>query len=173
MSAPIVLAEFRDPDTLVEAARRARAAGLKGLDAYTPFAVEGLSDALALEAPRLRPAMLGAAALGAGFVYLMCWYSGVIDYPLNLGARPLHAWPVFLVLAFEAGILAATFTGIAGFFIGTGLPRLNHPVFAARDFDRASQDRFFLSVSDEAADAERLRALLDGLGPISIRAVQP
>jgi len=173
MTAPLILAEFRDPDTLIAAARRAREAGLGPLDAHTPFAVEGLAEALALEAPPLRAIMLGAGLAGAALAYLLCWYGGVIDYPLNLGARPLHAWPIFVILAFEGGILAATLAGIAAFFATTGLPRLNHPVFAARDFDRASQDRFFLAVADPAADVERLAALLDGLGPLSVREVAP
>ncbi|MDB5413276.1 MAG: hypothetical protein JWR10_1611 [Rubritepida sp.] len=173
MTAPLILAEFRDPDTLVQAARRAREAGLGPLDAHTPFAVEGLAEALALETPPLRRAMLAAGLAGAAFAYLLCWYSGVIDFPLNFGARPLHAWPIFLILAFEGGILCATLAGIAGFFVTTGLPRLHHPVFDGRGFDRASQDRFFLAVADPAADVERLSALLDGLGPLSVREVTP
>ncbi|MFT8244728.1 DUF3341 domain-containing protein [Roseomonas sp. BN140053] len=168
---PLVLAEFRDPDTLIAAARRAREAGLRGLDAHTPFAVEGLAAALDLPTPPLRRIMLLAGLAAAGFVYALCWYSAVIDYPLVLGSRPLHSWPVFLVLSFEAGVLGATLAGIAGLFVSAGLPRLNHPVFDGRGFDRASQDRFFLAVSDPEADPARLEAILDGLAPLSVRAV--
>nr|WP_282572221.1 quinol:electron acceptor oxidoreductase subunit ActD [Roseomonas acroporae] len=171
--APPILAEFRDPLTLIDAAHRAREAGLRGLDAHTPFAVAGLAEALALPTPRVRPAMLAGGLLAAAFVYALCWYSAVLDYPLVLGGRPLHGWQVFLVLTFEAGILGATFTGVAWFLVAAGLPRLNHPVFDARDIGRASQDRFFLAVADPAADEARLAALLDGLGPLSIRRVAP
>jgi hypothetical protein len=171
MTAPLLLAEFRDPNTLVTAARRAQEAGLRNLDAHTPFAVEGLAEALALPPSRLRPLMLLAGLAAAAFTYALCWYSAVVDYPFNTGGRPLHTWQVFLVLSFEAGILAAALTGFIGFFVANGLPRLHDPIFAAPDFERASQDRFFLSVADPEADETRLAALLDGLGPLSIRAV--
>lgn len=172
MTAPLLLVEFRDPDTLLAAARRAREAGLRELDAHTPFAVDGLPEALGLEGSRLRPVMLLAGLAAAGFTYALCWYGGVVSYPFNTGGRPLHTWQVFLVLCFEAGILVAALAGFIGFFVANGLPRLHDRVFAARDFERASQDRFFLSVADAGTDEDRLAALLDGLGPVSVRAVK-
>jgi ActD protein len=166
-----LLAEFRDPGALVRAARRAREAGLRGLDAHTPFAVEGLAEALALPKPRIRVAMFVGGLAGAAFVYALCWYSAVLSYPLVLGGRPLHTWQIFLVLTFEAGVLSATLTGVAAFFLATRLPRLNHPVFEGQDFVRASQDRFFLAVGDPDADAASLSALLEGLSPVEVRPV--
>lgn len=171
---PLLVAEFRDPDTLLEAARRARAAGMRGLDAHTPFTVEGLTEALGLpRRTRLHMVMLLAGLAGAAFVYWLQWYSAVHAYPIDSGGRPLHSWPVFLVPTFEAGILSATLAGIAAFLIETRLPRLNHPVFEAPDFARASQDRFFLAVADPKVDAARLAALLDGLGPVEVREAGP
>jgi hypothetical protein len=170
-AAPLLLAEFRDPAALLDAARRARRAGLRELDAHTPFPVEGLPEALALPEPSLRLPMLLAGLLAAALVFAMCWYSAVVDYPLNLGGRPLNSWQVFLVLAFEAGILCATLAGVLGFFWRAGLPRLHHPVFAAPGFERASQDRFFLSVADPEADAARLMALLEGIDVLSVQPV--
>jgi hypothetical protein len=171
VTARVLLAEFRDPASLVAAARRAREAGLRGLDAHTPFAVEGLAEALALPKPRIRIAMLIGGLTGAIIVYAMCWYSAVLSYPLVLGGRPLHTWQIFLVLTFEATVLGATLTGVAAFFITTRLPLLHHPIFEGRDFGRASQDRFFLAVADDSADERTLAALLDGLGPVQVRPV--
>jgi len=168
----LLLAEFRDPETLLDAARRVREAGFKGLDAHTPFPVEGLAEALGFRPTRIRPAMLVGGLLSGAFAYWLQWYSAVLDYPINSGGRPLHSWPVFLVPTFEATVLGATLTGIVAFLISTGLPRLHHPAFAARGFERASQDRFFLSVADPHVDAARLAALLDGLGPLSLREVR-
>jgi hypothetical protein len=167
----MLLAEFRDPETLLSAARRVRDSGLRDLDAFTPFAVEGLPEALALPRPWLRQIMLTVGLTVAIAVFIMCWYSAVFDFPLNSGGRPLNSWPVFLVLTFEAGVLAGGLTGFVGFLISCGLPRLNHPVFDARNIERASQDRFFLAVGDPSADVERLSALLDGLGPLSVQEV--
>ncbi|MBX6741118.1 MAG: DUF3341 domain-containing protein [Acetobacteraceae bacterium] len=165
----MLLAEFRDPETLLSAVRRVRNAGLRDLDAFTPFAVEGLPEALALPRPWLRQIMLGIALAVALGVFIMCWYSSVFGFSLNSGGRPLNSWPVFLVLTFEAAVLAGGLAGFVGFLISCGLPRLNHPIFDARDFDRASQDRFFLAVGDPDAKAAQFAALLDGLGPLSIR----
>ena len=168
----LLLAEFADPETLLVAARRAREAGMTGLDAHVPFAIEGLGEALGLGPTRIRPAMLIGGLVSGAFVYWLQWYSAVLDYPINSGGRPLHSWPVFLVPTFEATVLGATLTGIVAFLVVTGLPRLHHPAFAARGFERASHDRFFLAVSDPEVDAARLAALLDGLGPLSLRAVE-
>jgi len=167
----LLLAEFATPETLLAAARRARDAEMTGLDAHTPFPVEGLAEALGLGPTRLRLAMLLGGIGGGILSYAMQWYSAVIDYPLNAGGRPLHSWPAFLVPAFEGTVFGAALTGIVGFLIATGLPRLHHPVFAAHGFGRASQDRFFLSVADPAVDAPRLAALLDGLGPLALREI--
>ena len=89
MSRGLLLAEFRDPETLLDAARRARDAGLRGLDAHTPFAVEGLTEALGLGPTRIRRAMLIGGVLSGAFTYWLQWYSAVVDYPINSGGRPL------------------------------------------------------------------------------------
>lgn len=168
---PLLLAEFEDPATLLDAARRARDAGWRGLDAHVPFAVGGLAEALGLPPSRLRTAMLAGGVVAGIAAYALQWYSAVYDYPLNLGGRPLHSWPAFLVPAFEAVVLGAVLAGVVGFLVTCGLPQLHHPAFAAHGFHRASQDRFFLAVADPAVDAARLAAMLDGLAPLSIREV--
>ncbi len=170
---PLLLAEFGDPDALLAAARRAREAGLRGLDAHTPFPVDGLPDALGLPPNRLRLHMLLAGLAGAAFTYALCWYSAVVAYRFDAGGRPANSWQTFLVVSFEVGILAAAVAGFVGFLAAAGLPRLHDRIFAAPGFDRASQDRFFLSVADPDTDPVRLAALLDGLGPLSVQAVAP
>ena len=173
MSGTLLIAEFRDPNTLAAAARRAREAGLRNLDAHTPFAVPGLPEALGLPPSRLRLVMLLVGLGAAAVTYALCWYGAVVSYPLNSGGRPSHSWQTFLVLSFEAAILAAALTGFVGFFVANRLPRLHDQVFGIPGFERASQDRFFLSVADPAADERRLSDLLDGLGLVSVQAVQP
>jgi len=169
----LLLAEFATAGQLLEAGRRARHAGLARLDAHTPFPVEGLAEALDLPTPPLRPAMLAAGLLGAALAFGLCFTSAVFDYPIDSGGRPLNSWPVFLVLSFEGGILAATLLGVAGFFLATGLPRLHHPVFEALAIARASQDRFFLSVQDDGVDAAALTTMLEGVETLSIQVVAP
>jgi hypothetical protein len=169
----LVLAEFADPETLVAAVRRSKQAGLRGLDAHVPFAVEELPEALGLGTTRIGLVMLAGGFVGAGIAFWLQRWTAVVDYPFISGGRPFFSWQVFVMPTFEAGILFATFAGIVAFLVATGLPQLNHPVFDAHGFDRASQDRFFLAVADPHADGARVAALLDGLAPLSIREVVP
>jgi len=168
----LLLAEFCDPEALLEAARRARAAGMVQLDAHTPFKVEGMEEALGLAAPAARSVMLLAGLAMAALAFGLQWYSAVVDYPLNLGGRPLNSWQAFVIPSFEVGVLAAGFAGVVSFLYGSGLPRPHHPIFAARGFERASQDRFFLSVGDPGAGLAQLRDALDGLGPLSLQELE-
>ncbi len=96
------------------------------------------------------------------------------DYPINVGGRPLYALSAFMVVCFELTVLFAALTPAIGMLVLNGLPRLNHPVFAAPAFYRASRDRFFLCVlaSDAQFDAERTRQFLRGLEPNSIELVE-
>lgn len=175
-SAPAMIAEFGTPERLLAAIRRVRDAGHRELDAFAPFAVEGLSDALRLRPTRIRIAMAAGAVLGAGGAYLLEWLSAVVLYPLNTGGRPFHSWPVFTLVPFEVGVLAAAIAGLLAFLWSCGLPRLHHPHFAVPGFERASQDRFFLLVADAGrSDAERRRLhdLLESVGAASIRDLPP
>ena len=176
MTAPAMPAEFGTPERLLAAIRRVRDAGYRELDAFAPFAVDGLSEALRLRPTRVRLAMAAGAVLGGGGAYLVEWLSAVVLYPLNTGGRPFHSWPVFTLVPFEVGVLAAALAGFVAFLWSCGLPRLHHPLFAAPGFERASQDRFFLLVGGAPrSDAERrqLHNLMESVGAASIRELPP
>ena len=158
-----VLAEFATPERLLEAARKARAAGYAHLEAYSPFPIEGLA-----EATGMRRNWVPAIVLGGGFVgciggYFMQWYSAVISYPINSGGRPAHSWPLFIPVTFELTVLIAALAAFAGMLFLNGLPRLTHPVFNVREFDLASRNRFFLCLR-----ADDAHGFLRGLDPIGI-----
>lgn len=163
-----LLAEFTTADALLNAARRAHAAGYAHPEAYAPFAIEGLPQALGFTPSRV-PTMtfLGGLVGGAG-AYAMQWYSATMDYPLNIGGRPLHSWPMFVPVTFEMTVLGAALAALATFLIGSRLPRLHHPIFSAPDFDLASRDRFFLCLrsDDPAFDVGTAAALLDSFAPL-------
>jgi hypothetical protein len=150
--APIygLIAEFKDGAALVSAASRATAEGYRNVDAYSPFPVPGLSEALAFRSDRVPLiTLLGGIAGGIG-IYFLQWYTAVIDYPINSGGRPLHSWPAFIPATFECTVLGAALAAFFGLLLLNGLPRLHHPIFNAADFDLATRNRFFLCV--EAAD---------------------
>jgi hypothetical protein len=164
-----VLAEFRTADALLEATTRAREARVGPLEAYTPFPVEGLSEALGFEKNHVPLyTLLGGLAGGIG-TYFMQWYAAVISYPLNIGGRPLHSWPAFIPPTFEITVLGAAFAAVIGMLIANGLPRLRHPLFDVPDFDLATRNRFFLCI--RTSDASAARAFLAGLDPLLVREV--
>jgi Protein of unknown function (DUF3341) len=171
-----MVAEFANADTVIAAARRLRLNGFDRIDAYTPFPVEGLDRVLH---PSRRPwipilVFFGALA-GACYSYFLQYWAAVIDYPLDIGGRPYNSWPAFTVSSFEITVLFGVATAFFALLLFCRLPRLYHPVFNAPDFDRASEDHFFLCVeaSDPRFDAERLRGLFGHYDPVRISLVAP
>lgn len=173
MSAPptlyALLGEFAEPERLVDAVRQCRTR-YTHVDAYAPYAVEGLAEAIGFEKNRVPLVTLLGGLVGAVGIYALQWYSAVLDYPINAGGRPLDSWPVFVIPTFELAVLGAAVAGFVGMLVLNGLPRLNHPVFNAKDFDLASRNRFFVSVraSDPAFDVAAVRRFLESLAPIRV-----
>jgi hypothetical protein len=144
------------------------------MDAYTPFPVEELNEALGLERTGVPAIVLIGGITGAALGYLMQYYIAVIDYPLNIGGRPLHSWPAFIPVTFELTILCAGLFAVLGMLALNGLPMPHHPVFNAPRFALASRDRFFLCI--EAADPKFERdntwRFLDRMEPRSVSEVE-
>ena len=165
-----VLAEFDTPERLCTAARAARDAGYRCLDAYTPFPVEGLCEALGVRPTRLPWLVFAGGVAGAVLAYSMQWYAAAIAYPINVGGRPYNSWPAFVPIAFEMAALGAALSGLFGMMIGNRWPRLDHPLFEVERFALASRERFFLCVEsrDPRFDRERVRELL---GPLAAEGV--
>jgi hypothetical protein len=162
------MAEYESAEALVTAAQAAHDAGYRRAEAYTPYPVEGLAEALGFRRSRI-PLLtfLGGVVGGAGGYFLQ-WYAAVQSYPEEIGARPLHSWPMFVPVTFEMAVLFAAFAAFFGVLAANGLPRLAHPVFDAPDFDLASRNRFFLFLrcDDPAFDEDRAAALLDATRPL-------
>lgn len=167
-----LLAEFDSPEALTAAAKKARAAGYRRLDAFTPFPVKGLAQILRLPRPKISWVGLIGGFSGGGFAFLMQCYTNY-DFPLNVGGRPLYPFSAFAVVMFELTILFSALFMIVGMLWQNGLPRLNHPVFAAPRFHRASKDRFFLCVGadDGKFDRDRTTGFLRELGASTVELV--
>jgi len=145
-----LMAEFDNPGDLVKAARAAREKGYRKLDAYSPFPIEELSDALHLHRNKLPLIVLCGGILGGLSGYLMQYYVTVIYFPLNIGGRPLNSWPAYIIITFELTILFAAISAVLGLLALCGLPTPYHPTFNIPRFALASRNRFFLCI--EAAD---------------------
>jgi Protein of unknown function (DUF3341) len=152
-----LMAEFDSVDALFAATRRARLAGYREMDAYTPYAVEGLAEELGEGKTRVPVVVLIGGLVGAGAGLLMQYWSMAVDYPFNAGGRPLNSWPAFIPIAFEMMILVASISAFLSMLFMNDLPRPHHPLFNVPQFARASQDRFFLCIeaTDPQFDAER------------------
>jgi len=165
-----LLAEFEAPEPLVRAARRVYAEGYRQVDAFTPFPPEELDEALEIRRTRLPWVFFLAGAAGAVGGFFMQWFATVIHYPFNVGGRPLNSWPVYIPVTFELTVLFAGVIGVIAMFARNGLPMLHHPLFAARRFERATQDGFFLAIeaADAKFDVETTTELLRSLAPTRI-----
>ncbi len=170
-----LLAEFKSAEELMQAAQKAREAGYRKMDAYAPFPVEGLPEAVGFKKPRLPMIVLIGGIVGGTVGFLMQYYASVIAYPLNIGGRPLNSWPSFIPITFELTILFAAFAAVLGMFALNGLPQPYHPVFNVPRFEAASRDRFFLCIesADEQYDPEATRRFLEALNPDGVFEVEP
>jgi len=164
-----IAAEFETHEQLVRAAEKAYAHGFRKMDGYAPFPVEGLAEALGKRNRLPLLVLCGGVAGGLGG-YFMEWFANVISYPINIGGRPLHSWPAFIPITFELTVLGAALSAFA-FSLGlSGLPRPYHPMFNLPEFERASQDRFFLCIEadDKRFQEESTRQFLESLAPVRI-----
>ncbi len=162
-----LVAEFGEPEHILAAAHAAREEGYTKMDAYTPFPVHDLDEAIGFKPTRLGWAVLIMGILGGAAGFFMQWYANVEFYPLNIGGKPLNSWPNFIVITFEMTVLSAAFTAGLFMLFLNGLPRPYHSIFNAPGFEGATRDKFFLCIEadDEAFDFDKTKSFLEGLTP--------
>lgn len=160
-----LMAEFHTAEALIEAAHKVHAAGFSQVDAYTPYPIEEVSHALGLHRSKLPLIVFGGGVTGAIAGYMLQYWSSVIEYPMNIGGRPYHSWPAFIIPTFEMTILFAALSAVLGMFALNGLPQPYHPVFNVPSFALASRDRYFLVIEarDAKFDLEETRRFLQDL----------
>lgn len=167
-----LLAEFDRPERLIEAVSRVREGGFRSVDAYSPYPVEGMKQALGLDENIIPWLTLAGGIAGAAIGFGMQLYTNY-DFPIEIGGRPIEAWQPFLLITFELTVLLAVLSTIFGMLVLNRLPRLHHPVFDIDRFQHASSDKFFLIIfgNDKKFDEEATRDFLRKLGPDHIHAV--
>jgi Protein of unknown function (DUF3341) len=168
-----IMAEFVSAQQLVHAAHRTHEAGYCKIDAYSPFPVEELADAIGFRKNNVALVTLIGAIIGGLSGYAMQYWIAVMAYPVNVGGRPYHSWPAFVVVTFEMTILFGAIAAVFGMLALNGLPMPYHPVFHVPRFALATKDRFFLIVfaSDPKYDVKSTRQFLESLEPRSISEV--
>lgn len=165
-----IAAEFTEADTLLAATQAAWDAGWRHLDAYSPFPIEGLAEAVGMARSVIPALTLAGGLAGALGAFALQTYATTYSYPFNVGGRPLFSWISYIPVTFELTVLGAAFAATFGMLALNGLPRLHHPIFNANDFLRASTDRFFLCIkaSDPNFDRQTILGFLAELRPEAI-----
>ena len=161
-----IMAEFEQPEQVVNAAKSAYAAGYRKMDAYSPLPVHGLSEALGFQYTRLPMIVLIGGILGCLGGFAFQYWVSVINYPVIIGGKPMNSWPSFIPVTFECTILFAALSAVFGMLALNGLPQPYHPVFNVDRFEHATRDRFFLCIEarDPKFDRAATRVFLEGLG---------
>jgi hypothetical protein len=168
-----LMAEFDNPSALVAATRAVREKGYRRIDAYSPFPIEELSEALHLHKNKLPLIVLCGGIFGGLLGYLMQYYVTVVYFPINIAGRPLHSWPAYIIITFELTILLASISAVLGLFALCGLPMPYHPTFNVPRFALASRNRFFLCIesTDPLFEHDATCQFLESLEPREVSEV--
>ncbi len=169
-----MMAEFADANDLLQAAQKTHAAGYRRLDAYSPFAIDGMDDALSLHSFKISYIVLGGAFVGMIVGFGMQYFAAVINYPVNVGGRPLDSVAAFLPITFELAVLVGAFAGLIAMLVLNGLPMPYHPVFNVPEFKEMTRGRFFLCIEarDPQFEAAATRQFLESLKAIKVSDVE-
>jgi hypothetical protein len=170
MSHVYVLGQFSTANALLDATRTLRERGKEDLETYSPYPVHGMEETLGTPKSRVPLLVLGGGLTGCTVGFLMQWWCNAVDYPINVGGRPLISLPSMVPICFELSILLGAFGAFFGLMMLMGLPRLHHPVFDADAFRSASVDHFWISFRTD--DVEKAQAELSGLGASEISVVE-
>jgi len=170
-----LMAEFADANSLMEAAHKTHAEGYRKMDAYSPIPIEGLSEAIGFHKTQLPLIVLIGGIIGCIGGFGLQYWTSAVDYPINVGGRPLFSWPSFIPITFETTVLCAAFAAVFGMLGLNGLPEPYHPVFNVGRFALASKDRFFLCIEarDPKFDRDKTWRFLETLQPREVSEVEP
>jgi hypothetical protein len=169
------MAEFSQPEPLLQAAKQAYAEGYRHMDAYAPMPVEGLAEAIGFRSNAVSRWVFGAGVVGASGGFFLMWWITVIANPHNVAGRPLNSWIAYIAITFECMVLLACFTAVISMLTLNGLPEPYHPVFNVPRFERASRDKFFLCIeaTDPKFDSRGTREFMEQLQAEEVMDVAP
>ncbi len=168
-----ILAEFRNPKELIDAAKVINDNGYRNYDTFSPFPIHGMDRAMSLKKSKLGWIVAGHGLAGLTGAFAMIYYMMVYDYPLNISGKSLMNIPAWIPVIFELTVLLSAFGAVFGMFFLNGLPKLNHPLFNSENFKKATDDGFFVCIEteDPQFDDEKVHQLLSGVGATNIEKI--
>ena len=169
-----IMAQFDTPAELLHACEAVSARGYVDCDAFTPFPVHGIDEALRIPGSKVPWVVLGGAVTGGSLALLMQWWMSAVDYPLRIAGKPFFSLPAFVPVIFELTILFSAFAAVFGMLGLNGLPKPYHPVFKHSNFARATDDKFFLIIeaTDPRYDEATCRKVLSEAGGKHVEVVE-
>ncbi|MFH1686235.1 MAG: DUF3341 domain-containing protein [bacterium] len=169
-----IVARFESPAALMKAAEALRDAGYTKFDCHSPFPIHGMDSAMGLRRSALGWVVGLAALIGTSFALWLQWWSSSIEYPLNISGKPFFSYQAYLPVTFALGVLLSAAAALFGMLALNGLPRWHHPVFASKQFERASDDGFFVSIEaeDPKFDARASKEMLRSIGGADVEELQ-
>jgi hypothetical protein len=168
----LILGEFSTSAKLLRAVRALRERGRgRRLDTHTPYPVEGTSEALDLPRSPVPAAVLIGGLSGAAVGYSLQLFCNAIDFPINVGGRPPHAFPSFIPITFELAILFGSFTALFALLALFRFPQLYHPSGEVDAFRSATTHAFWVSVELPQPDRALARAIVDELRELGAQTV--
>tara|TARA_R100001143_G_scaffold63545_1_gene71606 strand:- start:9545 stop:10099 length:555 start_codon:yes stop_codon:yes gene_type:complete len=168
-----ILAEFRNPKELIDAAKLINEKGYKYFDTFSPFPIHGMDKAMNLAKSKLGWIVAGHGLLGLSGAFAMIYFMMVVDYPNNISGKTLMNIPAWIPVIFELTILLSAFGAVFGMFFLNGLPKLNHPLFNSDNFKKATDDGFFVCIESEDPqyEEEKVKKLLTEAGATNIETI--
>ncbi len=168
-----VLAEFRNPKELIDAAKAISDSGYRSFDTFSPFPIHGMDKAMRLKKSKVGWIVLGHGLVGLVGAFVLIWFTMTINYPLNISGKTLMNIPAWVPILFELTVLLSAFGATFGMFYVNGLPKLNHPLFNSDNFKRATDDGFFVCIESEDPQFEesKVEKLLTDAGATNIEKI--
>ena len=169
-----ILAEFKSPKAILDAANSVRKEGYIDFDCHTPFPVHGLDDAMGLKRSIVGYIVGIGCIAGASGGLLLQWWSSAIAYPVVISGKPLFSWQAFMIITFVLMVLGGAFSALIGMFHLNRLPTFYHPLFNSEQFKKSTDDKFFVSIEfkDPRFDMEDTKKFLESIGGVNIEVIE-
>lgn len=168
-----ILAEFKNPKKLIDAAKVVNQNGYRHFDTFSPYPIHGMDKAMSLKKSKLGWIVISHGLLGFAGALTMIYWMMVVDYPLNISGKTLMNIPAWIPVTFELTVLLSAFGAVFGMFFLNGLPKLNHPLFNSENFKKVTNNGFFVCIESEDPqfETEKVHKLLKDAGASNIEEI--